>query len=62
MQLLTAPDLAPYGFSLRTAQRLLARLHREGIATVLPTRGRPTYAITPEALAAALAVDTIAPL
>lgn len=50
--MLTAADLhRERGIPLRTAQRLLARWHREGHATTLATRGRPALAIDATTLA-----------
>ena len=43
--LLTARDLTARGFAPRTAQRLLARLARQGHATTVRTGGRPALAV-----------------
>lgn len=49
--MLTARDLADQGIPYRTAQRLLARWHREGHATRVLTGGRPALAVDAATLA-----------
>jgi hypothetical protein len=49
--LLTARDLTARGFAPRTAQRLLARLARQGHATTVQTGGRPALAVDAATLA-----------
>lgn len=44
--MLTASDLsARYGYALRTAQRVLAKLRARGLATMVQTGGRPALAV-----------------
>lgn len=57
--MLTAADLAArFGVPLRTAQRALSRWHARGLATTVPTRGRPALAIDAATAAQLLGLDT----
>ena len=49
--LLTARDLTARGFALRTAQRLLAKLARQGHTVTVPTGGRDALAVDAATLA-----------
>lgn len=49
--LLTARDLTARGYAPRTAQRLLARLARQGLAHTVATGGRPALAVDAATLA-----------
>jgi len=55
--LLTARDLTARGFAPRTAQRLLARLARQGHATTVQTGGRPALAVDAATLATLAGCD-----
>ncbi len=58
--LLTARDLEARGFARRTAQRLLARLARQGHATTVQTGGRPAIAVDAATLATLAGADLAA--
>jgi hypothetical protein len=55
--LLTARDLEARGFARRTAQRLLAKLARQGHATTIPTGGRRALAVDAATLATLAGAD-----
>lgn len=55
--LLTARDLTARGFAPRTAQRLLARLARQGHAVTVQTGGRPALAVDAATLATLAGCD-----
>lgn len=56
--MLTAADIAVrFGVPLRTAQRALSNWRARGLATTVPTRGRPALAIDATTAAHLLGLD-----